>query len=116
MSNVADTAKDYLYSKLWTVISKDDNKMVGDICIVGEPNSDGEIEIGHGTYDAFKKKGFMTEAVGGMINWAKSQPKIFSIIASTEKENIGSFKILLKNNFIKIDETEALFNWKLKIK
>jgi RimJ/RimL family protein N-acetyltransferase len=116
LPNVADTAKDYLYSTLWTVISKDANKMIGDICIVGEPNSDGEIEIGYGTYDEFQKKGFMTEAVGGIIKWAKLQPKIFSIVASTEKENIGSFTILLKNKFTKIGETEKLFNWRLKIK
>lgn len=116
LPNVADTTKDYLYSTLWIVISKQANKMVGDICFVGEPNSKGEIEIGYGTYNEFQKKGFMTEAVGGIINWAKSQPKIFSILASTEKENIGSFTILLKNNFLKIGETETLFNWKLQIK
>jgi len=116
LPSVADTTKDYLYSTLWTAISKDDNKMVGDICIVGEPNSDGEIEIGYGTYDEFQKKGFMTEAVSGIIEWAKTRTKVFSILASTEKENIGSFTILLKNNFIKIGETEILFHWKLKIK
>ena len=90
--------------------------MVGDICIVGEPNAEGEIEIGYGTYDEFQGKGFMTEAVGGIIAWAKSQPKVVSIIASTEKENIGSFTLLLKNNFLKIRETETLFHWKLKLK
>ena len=116
LPNVADTTKDYLYSTLWTAISKDANKMVGDICIVGEPNSSGEIEIGYGTYDEFQKQGFMTEAVCGMITWAKAQPKVVSIIASTEKENIGSFTILLKNNFLKIGETDTLFDWKLKIK
>ena len=116
LPNVADTTKDYLYSTLWTAISKAANKMVGDICIVGEPNSSGEIEIGYGTYDEFQQQGFMTEAVGGMIGWAKSQPKVFSIIASTDKENIGSFTILLKNNFLKIGETETLFHWKLKLK
>ena len=116
LPNVADTAKDYLYSTLWTAISKDANKMVGDICIVGEPNSNGEIEIGYGTYDEFQKQGFMTEAVSGIITWAKSQPKVFSIIASTEKENIGSFTILLKNNFLKIGETETLFHWQLRLK
>lgn len=115
LPNVADRTKDYLYSTLWTVIAKDTNKMIGDICFVGEPNSDGEIEIGYGTYDEFQKKGFMTEAIGGMITWAKVQPKIVSIIASTEKDNIGSYTILLKNNFIKIGETETLFNWKLKL-
>ena len=116
LPNVADTTKDYLYSTLWTAISKDANKMVGDICIVGEPNSNGEIEIGYGTYDEFQKQGFMTEAVSGIITWAKSQPKVFSIIASTEKNNIGSFTILLKNNFLKIGETETLFHWQLRLK
>ncbi len=116
LPNVADTTKDYLYSTLWTAISKEANKMVGDICIVGQPNSNGEIEIGYGTYNEFQQQGFMTEAVGGMISWAKSQPKVFSIIASTDKENIGSFTILLKNNFLKIGETEILFHWKLKLK
>ena len=116
LPNVADTTKDYLYSTLWTVILKTDNKMVADICIIGEPNESGEIEIGYGTYDEFQKNGYMTEAVGGMIIWAKSQPKVSSITASTEKENIGSYTILLKNNFIKISETDTLFNWKLRLK
>ena len=116
LPNVADTTKDYLYSTLWTVILKTDNKMVADICIVGEPNESGEIEIGYGTYDEFQKNGYMTEAVGEMIIWAKSQPKVSSITASTEKENIGSYTILLKNNFIKISETDTLFNWKLGLK
>lgn len=113
---MADTTKEYLYSTLWTIISKDDNKMVGDICIVGEPNPEGEIEIGYGTYDEFRGKGFMTEAVSGIIKWATNQPKVLSIIALTEKENIASYIILLKNNFIKIGVTEKLLNWKLTIK
>ena len=116
LPNVTDSTKDYLYSTLWTTISKDANKMVGDICIVGEPNSDGEIEIGYGTYDEFQKKGFMTEAVGGMIEWAKSQPKVFSIVASTDKGNVASYTILKKNNFLKVSESETMFNWKLILK
>ena len=115
LPNVADKSKDYLYNTLWTIVSKSEKKMVGDICIVGEPNSDGEIEIGYGTYDEFQRQGFMTEAVGGMILWAKSQYKISSIIASTEKENIASFTILQKNNFLKVGETEILYHWKLKL-
>lgn len=35
---VADESKNYLYSTLWTAILKTENKMVGDLCIVGEPN------------------------------------------------------------------------------
>ena len=115
LPNVADKTKNYLYSTLWTAISKAENKMIGDLCIVGEPNEYGEIEIGYGTYDEFQGKGFMTEIVGGIIEWSKTQQFVKAIIASTDKTNIASFKVLEKNNFIKIGETDTLINWQLKI-
>lgn len=116
LPTVADTTKNYLFSTLWTVIAKAENKMVGDLCFVGEPNTKGEIEIGYGTYEGFRKKGYMTEAVSGMITWAKQQPNVKSIFAATEKNNLASFAVLEKNNFIKTGETDSLFNWQLKIK
>lgn len=116
LPNVADKTRNYLYATLWTAISKAENKMVGDLCIVGEPNAHGEIEIGYGTYDAFQNRGFMTEIVRGMIEWAKTQPQVKSIIASTEKTNGASFKVLENNHFIRIGETETLLNWKLELK
>ena len=116
LPNVADKSKNYLYSTLWTAISKVENKMVGDLCILGEPNANGEIEVGYGTYDKFQNRGFMTEAVSGMITWAKTQTEVTAIIASTEKTNTASFKVLEKNDFIKTGETTTLFNWKVKIK
>jgi RimJ/RimL family protein N-acetyltransferase len=115
LPNVADKTKNYLYSTLWTAISKAENKMIGDLCIVGEPNADGAIEIGYGTYDEFQGKGFMTEIVGGIIEWIKTQENVKSIIASTDRTNTASFRVLEKNNFIKVGETETLFNWILKM-
>lgn len=115
LPNVADNTKNYLYSTLWTAISKTENKMIGDLCIVGEPNVSGEIEIGYGTYDEFQGNGFMTEIVGGIIEWAKTQNIVKSIIASTDKTNTASFKVLQRNNFIKTGETETSYNWKLNL-
>jgi RimJ/RimL family protein N-acetyltransferase len=115
LPNMADPSKNYLFSTLWTVISTEENKMVGDICFVGEPNTEGEVEIGYGTYKEFRKRGFMTEAVAGIIKWAEKQPNIRSIIASTDKSNIDSYSILERNNFIKSGETETLYNWRLRI-
>jgi ribosomal-protein-alanine N-acetyltransferase len=116
LPNVADETKNYLFSTLWTAIFKAENKMVGDLCIVGEPNEAGEIEIGYGTYDEFQGKGFMTEIVGGIIEWAKTQPFVSSIVASTDKTNTASFKVLQKNKFIKVGETDILLIWKLMLR
>jgi len=113
LPNVADKAQNYLFSTLWTAISVADNSMVGDLCIVGQPNELGEIEIGYGTYDEYQGKGYMTEMVGGIIEWAKTQSLVKSIIASTNKSNLASFKVLEKNNFIQMSETSLFYNWKL---
>lgn len=115
LPNVADKKKNYLYNMIWTAISKTNNEMVGDLCIVGEPNEKGEIEIGYGIYDEFQGKGFMTEIVGGIIAWARKQPLVKSITASTDKNNTASYKVLQNNNFVKTQETETSFNWKLKM-
>ncbi len=115
LPNVANPAKNYLYCTIWTLIHKNENTMVGDLCIVDEPNEAGEIEIGYGTYDDHRSQGYMTEAVGAIIEWASTQPKVKSIIASTEKDNIASYKILEKNGFVKSGETDVLFQWSLSL-
>ncbi len=115
LPKVADPKKNYLYTTLWTLISKAENIMVGDLCFYGEPDAKGEIEIGYGTYDEFQGKGYMTEAVGGMIEWAKAQPKIRSIIADSTKDNKASLRVLEKNNFKKFEEGEVYSNWRFKI-
>ncbi len=116
LPNVSDPTKNYLYNTLWTIISKSENQIVGDLCIVGEPNTEGEIEIGYGTYEEYRGKGYMSEAVGAMIEWAKCEPDVLSIVAATDKNNIASYRILEKHNFIKSDETESLFHWRLNLK
>jgi [ribosomal protein S5]-alanine N-acetyltransferase len=115
LPNVADNTKNYLYATLWTAILKADNVMIGDACFKGEPNAAGEIEIGYGTYDEFQGKGFMTEMVAGMIGWAKMQPLVKAVIASTSKTNTASFKVLQKNKFIKVGETDEEYQWKLEL-
>jgi ribosomal-protein-alanine N-acetyltransferase len=103
------------YSTLWTAILKSKNEMIGDLCIIDEPNEAGEIEIGYGTYDEFQRQGYMTEVVSGIIKWAAMQDCIRKIIASTEKVNIASARVLQKNNFIVKSETENDTKWALEI-
>ena len=113
--SLQDDNKNYLFSTLWTVIDKDENRSVADVCFQGEPNEQGEIEIGYGTYEQHQGKGYMTEAVKGMMNWAAKQAKVKAIIASTDKINVGSYTILEKNAFIKVSESKEQFNWRFTL-
>lgn len=113
--NVADDSRDFLFSTIWTAISRADNVIVCDLCIYGEPNDEGEVEVGYGTYDEHQNKGFMTEMLGGIIAWISAQEKVKSIIASTEKDNAASSKVLKKNHFILCGESDTLLNWRLDL-
>lgn len=115
LPGVADLDKNFLFSTLWTLILKSENKMVGDLCFVSPPDPIGEIEIGYGTYEDFRGSGFMTEAVRGMIGWAKTQAGVKAIVASTDKDNPASFSVLQKNGFIRCGEMEALLHWRLDL-
>jgi ribosomal-protein-alanine N-acetyltransferase len=89
--------------------------MVGDICMYGEADERGQVEIGYGIYEEFQNKGYMTEIVRAMTQWIATQRDIKFVIASTEKFNIPSFRVLEKNGFIKIGETDKLVHWKLPV-
>lgn len=110
---LAEKGDNYLYYTLWTVVLKAENCMVADISIKGEPNDADEVEIGYGTYDAFQGRGYMTEAVGGIVNWLRTEPLVKAVIASTLKDNIPSIRVLEMNGFVKTHENEELFHWRL---
>ncbi len=107
------SSNNYLYSTLWTIVYKERNQMVADVCFKGMPNAAGEIEIGYGTYDEFQGKGFMTEALGAMIEWAFSQPGVKTMLAETDQTNEASHRTLLKNNFKQDKEVDKMIWWKL---
>ncbi|AMP98881.1 GNAT family acetyltransferase [Pedobacter cryoconitis] len=112
---INENKSDYLYSTLWVIIAADSNYLIGDLCFIGEPNEEGEIEIGYGIYEAFRNKGYMKEAIKGMIQWALKQNRVKSIVAHTTKINQASFILLQKNNFVKIDELEFLYKWQFML-
>jgi len=116
LPSLKDGNKDYLFSTLWTVVDKYENRSVADVCFQGEPNEQGEIEIGYGTYQQNQGKGYMTEAVGAMITWAAKQVKVKAVIASTDKTNVASYIVLEKNSFKKVSESKEQFNWRFVVR
>ena len=89
--------------------------MVGDLCFMGEPNHSGEVEIGYGTYPVFRSKGYMADAVGGMVGWAAEQPEVRAVVASTDKDNPASMAVLVKNGFVRTGVTDLLIHWKKEV-
>lgn len=110
---VADASENYVFLTLWTIISKRDNQMVGDFCFKGKPDTNGEIEIGYGIYDNFRRKGYMTEAISAIAEWAFSQAGVKAIMAETEQANFASHKALQNNGFRRNRTAGDMIWWKL---
>ncbi len=104
----------YIYHTLWIIVDKIQNVLVGDLLFKGYPNIYGQVEIGYGIYDSASNRGYMTEAVGGMIEWAKGIKEIVYITAETEQENIASVRVLEKNGFQKVRQSHKMFYWQIK--
>jgi len=112
----SDPDRDYRYYTLWTLILKSEQVAVGDICFKGEPDAEGQIEIGYGTYGRYQHQGYMTEAVGAMVEWAAAQPKVRVILAETLRDNLPSQRILERNGFTRQKETETSIWWSYRIR
>ena len=103
----------YLFSTIWTIVLKDENVMIGDLCFKGMPNCIGEIEIGYGTYDQFQGKGYMIEAINAITHWAFKQDGVRAVIAETDAANIPSHRVLEKCGFMKCKNVDTMISWSL---
>jgi ribosomal-protein-alanine N-acetyltransferase len=78
----------------------DDNTPVGDISFWPSREGDYGITIGYALAEMDQRtKGFMTEAVGILVNYLFMSKNIERIAADADVENFGSQKVLEKNGF-----------------
>ena len=101
------------FATLWTIVERDAGRAVGDLCFKGPPNGDGEVEVGYGTYDEFRNRGFMSEALGAVCAWALAQPGVRAVAAETETDNAPSRRALEKNGFAPVGAADGRMRWRL---
>jgi RimJ/RimL family protein N-acetyltransferase len=106
--------KEFLFYTIWLIIRKLDNMVLGSFCFHGEPVN-GRVEIGYGLYEENKGSGYMTEAIGQIVEWAKKRNDIQNIFAETEMQNISSQRVLQKNGFSEITKDENSILWELSV-
>lgn len=58
-----------------------------------EPDTKGQVETGYGINETYRNKGYMTEAVIRLIQWASDQENVKFVLAETETGNYGSQEV-----------------------
>ncbi|WP_319003535.1 GNAT family N-acetyltransferase [Bacillus shivajii] len=88
--------------------------MIGDIGFKGKPNSSNTIEVGYGIIPSVQNKGYATEAVKEIINWAFSFSNVKKVVAECEYDNIASIKVLEKLHMTRTESVNNMLKWELK--
>jgi len=114
LRKVLENNENYLWFTNWAIILKEEKMIIGYIMIKGYPNEKGEVIVGYGIEEEYRKKGYASEAIKGLKEWIFKNPEVVSIIGDTEKENIASHKVLENAGAIKLKETEELIWWKIE--
>ena len=99
----------------WFIVEKDQDIVIGSIGFKAEPNKDGIVEIGFGIDPVFRQKGYATEAVKGLTDWALSQNDIQKVIAECEPDNTPSVRVLEKAGMQKTSIENDMIKWEISV-
>jgi ribosomal-protein-alanine N-acetyltransferase len=105
--------EEWPFITFWIAIEKSTKNIVAELGFKGAPDSRGFIEIGYGTMPSQRGKGYMTEAVFAMIEWAKKQVTVRGVLAEIKEDNLGSIRVVEKNNFRRYGRKDKMILWKI---
>lgn len=100
----------------WLIILEEDGVRTGAgmVGFKGVPDDAGSVEIGYDIDSAFRGKGYMTEAVQAMIDWAFQRDGCQMITAcSVLKTNPASSHVLLNAGMVLSGEDEESFSYQI---
>jgi ribosomal-protein-alanine N-acetyltransferase len=85
----------------WGITLKPSDKLIGSIGFWRLNKPHFRAEIGYDLHPDFWNKGIMTEAIKLVSNFGFQKMNLHSIEANTDKDNIATQKVLVKNGFVK---------------
>lgn len=97
-TNLATTANQAIN---WAITLKEDNKLIGMICLIRMQPEHFRSETGYILHPDQRGKGIMNEALKTVIDYAFDTIKFHSLVAVMDAENTASAKVVLKQGFVR---------------
>ena len=91
-----------------------DRALIGDMGFHGPPDAAGTVEIGYRTAPAYRRQGYTSEGVRGLIAWAFGRPEVRRIVAECAPDNAGSIRILEGANLRRVGTRGRMLRWELR--
>ena len=90
----------HLWFTYWLIVINKEGIGAGLVGFKGAPDETGTVEIGYGINIIFQGRGYMSEVVSALIEWAFDHPDCMKITATgVIPGNLASRKVLVKNGF-----------------
>lgn len=96
----------YYWGTNWEIVLREEQKTIGGIGMGGPPNRHGQVAVGYHIDPRYHRRGFGSEALRGLRDWALQQPTCTSMVAFTPVDNFPSQKVLARCGFEKVSEVE----------
>jgi len=103
----------YIWYTSWEILLKSTNTVIGGMGFAGYPNDLGEAEIGYMIDANQHNKGYATEALQLLSQWAFTHEFVNAIIVHTYADNLPSRRILEKCGFTLMNDVECLLTYSL---
>lgn len=84
----------------WVIESKQNNELIGTIGVRNFDVADDYSEIGYELHPNYQQRGFMSEAIVEVLKFSFEKLQLKTIEAFTHKNNVASFALLEKHNFV----------------
>ncbi len=114
LPGVEQHPKHYEWYAHWVMILPAENRLVGGIGFSGLPDEKGNLFIGYYVDEGYAGRGLATEATNGLVEWAFQNADVQTVMADTLKDGVASQRVLEKNGFEFLEETEERnLRWRL---
>jgi [ribosomal protein S5]-alanine N-acetyltransferase len=104
---------EHLWYTYWLIVPHQAPYGAGMIGFKGIPNLLGEAEIGYGIEPAYQRKGYMTEAVRLLVEWAFQSGRCQAVIAETLPDNLPSQRVLQKVGMRQYGNVDEMLLWRI---
>jgi RimJ/RimL family protein N-acetyltransferase len=75
------------------IVLRATGEAVGSLGYGGPPDAEGVVVVGYSVYPAFRGRGYASEALPALVEWALAQPGVRRVRAIIPPDNTPSFKV-----------------------
>ena len=106
-------AEKHIWQTCWLIVERDAQVGIGLAGFKSPPDDEGLSEVDYGIAPDWQNRGYMSEALRGLLDWAFEQDGCFGITATAVK-NPASRRLLKKLGASLLEESEKESSWIFK--